>query len=100
MAYLSDIEIAQQCEMKLITEIAKKAKVDEKYIARHEVKCTLEDIFKTASKLLKFKGKLYMVHKPERIADLICIARKYNLELKTLTFLQPTKTKKPRRTET
>ena len=69
--------------------------VDEKYIARHEVKCTLEDIFKTASKLLKFKGKLYMVHKPERIADLICVARKYNLELKTLTFLQPTKTKKP-----
>lgn len=69
--------------------------VDEKYIARHEVKCTLEDIFKTASKLLKFKGKLYMVHKPERIADLICIARKYNLELKTLTFLQPTKNKKP-----
>lgn len=69
--------------------------VDEKYIARHEVKCTLEDVFKTASKLLKFKGKLYMVHKPERIADLICIARKYNLELKTLTFLQPTKIKKP-----
>lgn len=69
--------------------------VDEKYIARHEVKCTLEDIFKTSSKLLKFKGKLYMVHKPERIADLICTARKYNLELKTLTFLQPTKTKKP-----
>lgn len=68
---------------------------DEKYIARHEVKCTLEDIFKTTSKLLKFKGKLYIVHKPERIADLICIGRKYNLELKTLTFLQPTKNKKP-----
>lgn len=69
--------------------------IDEKYIARHEVKCTLEDIFKTTSKLLKFKGKLYIVHKPERIVDLICIARKYNLELKTLTFLQPTKDKKP-----
>ena len=35
MAYLSDIEIAQQCEMKLITEIAKKAKVDEKYIEQY-----------------------------------------------------------------
>lgn len=68
---------------------------DEKYIARHEAKCTLEDIFKTSSKLLKFKGKLYIVHKPERIADLICFGRKYNLELKTLTFLQPTVTKKP-----
>ncbi len=35
MAYLSDIEIAQQCEMKPITEIAKKAKVDDKYIEQY-----------------------------------------------------------------
>ncbi len=35
MAYLSDIEIAQQCQMKPITEIAKKAKVDEKYIEQY-----------------------------------------------------------------
>ena len=32
MAYLTDIEIAQQCEMKPITEIAKNAGIDEKYI--------------------------------------------------------------------
>ena len=35
MAYLSDIEIAQQCKMKPITEISKKAKVDEKYIEQY-----------------------------------------------------------------
>lgn len=35
MAYLSDIEIAQQCEMKPITEIANKAKVDEKFIEQY-----------------------------------------------------------------
>ncbi len=35
MAYLSDIEIAQQCEMKPITEIAKKAHLDEKYIEQY-----------------------------------------------------------------
>ena len=35
MAYLSDIEIAQGCQMKPITEIAKKAKVDEKYIEQY-----------------------------------------------------------------
>jgi len=68
---------------------------DEKYIARHEVMCELEDVFKTASKLLKFKGKLYIVHKPERIADLISIARKYKLEVKEIQFLQPTINKKP-----
>ena len=35
MAYLSDIEIAQQCEMKPIMEIAKKAHVDEKYVEQY-----------------------------------------------------------------
>ena len=35
MAYLSDIEIAQQCEMKPIGEIAAKAHVDEKYIEQY-----------------------------------------------------------------
>lgn len=35
MAYLSDIEIAQGCKMQPITEIAKKAKVDEKYIEQY-----------------------------------------------------------------
>ncbi len=72
-----------------------KNEIDEKYIARHEVECELEDIFKTAAKLLKFRGKLYLVHKPERIADLITVARKYNLEPKEIQFLQPTITKKP-----
>lgn len=66
-----------------------------KYIARHEVKCNLEDVFKASSKLLKFKGTLYLVHKPERIVDLLCIARKYNLEAKRIRFLQPTENKKP-----
>ena len=35
MAYLTDIEIAQQCEMKQITEIAKNAGIDEKYIEQY-----------------------------------------------------------------
>ena len=35
MSYLSDIEIAQQCKMQPITEIAKKAKVDDKYIEQY-----------------------------------------------------------------
>ena len=35
MAYLSDIEIAQQCEMKPIMEIAHRAHVDEKYVEQY-----------------------------------------------------------------
>ena len=72
-----------------------KNELDEKYIARHEVECELEDVFKTAAKLLKYRGKLYIVHKPERIADLISLARKHNLEPKEIQFLQPTTEKKP-----
>lgn len=66
-----------------------------RYNARHEILCDLEDIFKTSSKILRSKGKLYMVHKPERLADLITLARKYNLEIKNLTMLQPSLKKKP-----
>ena len=68
---------------------------DIKYIARHEVFCNLEDIFKTSSSLLNNRGKLYLVHKPERLVDLFCIARKYNLEPKNLTMVQPTINRKP-----
>lgn len=66
-----------------------------KYIARHEAKCNLENVFKTASSLLKSKGKLYLVHKPERIVDLLSIARMYNLEAKNIRFVNPTETSKP-----
>lgn len=68
---------------------------DVKYIARHEVMLKLEDIYITASKLLKNRGKLYIVHKPERIVDLLSIARKYKLEAKSINILQPNKTKRP-----
>lgn len=66
-----------------------------KYIARHEVECNLEDIFCTSSKLLKNGGKLYLVHKPQRLVDLLSIARKYNIEAKTLRFVYPMQNKKP-----
>ncbi len=60
MAYLSDIEIAQQCQMKPITEIAKKAKVDEKYIeqyGKHKAKIDLSLLNDTDRK----DGKLVLV---------------------------------------
>ncbi len=62
---------------------------DIKYIARHEVECTLEDVFSCSAKILKQKGKLYLVHKPERLTDLIAVARKYNLEAKRIRFVHP-----------
>ncbi len=62
---------------------------DVKNIARHEIECTLEDVFLSSSKLLKHKGKLYIVHKPERLADLLVIARKYKFEPKKIQLVYP-----------
>ena len=45
--------------------------VDSKIISRHEVKATLSDFIKMASNLLKDKGEIYIVHKPERMPDII-----------------------------
>lgn len=68
---------------------------DVKTIAKCEVMCNLEDIFITSSKLLGKGGKLYLVHKPERLSDLIYLGRKYNLEAKEIRFVYPKIDKKP-----
>lgn len=60
-----------------------------KALARHELSLTLEDVFKTAKKILKNDGKLAMVHRTERLIDIICLMRKYNLEPKRIRFIQP-----------
>ena len=60
MAYLSDIEIAQQCQMQPITEIAKKAKVEDKYIeqyGKYKAKIDLSLLNETDRK----DGKLVLV---------------------------------------
>lgn len=68
---------------------------DKKAISRHEVKCTLEDVIKTASRLLKHNGRFFMVHRPIRLADIMVYCRQYKLEPKKLQFIHPTYNKKP-----
>lgn len=60
-------------------------------ICKHEIKVTLEEIIKEASKLLKFGGRFYTVNKEERLADIFCLMRKYNIEPKTLKIRKSTK---------
>ncbi len=64
-------------------------------ISRHEVLCNLEDIIKVSSYLLKPQGKFYMVHRPDRLADIVCTMRQYDIEIKYLRFVQPKISKKP-----
>lgn len=60
-----------------------------KLISRHEIKCTLEDIAKISSKLLKNHGEIYMVHRPDRLVDIMQIFRQYNLEIKEMRLVFP-----------
>lgn len=66
-----------------------------KLISRHEIKCTLEDIIEKSSKLLKSLGEFYMVHRAERIVDIMCLLRKYNLEPKEIRFVHSKQNEKP-----
>lgn len=61
---------------------------EEKRISRHEIYCTIEDICEKAKYLLKDNGELYIVHRPERLVDVIVNLRKYNLEPKELRYIQ------------
>ena len=56
-------------------------------ISRHEVECTLEDIIEKSSMLLKDLGEFYMVHRAERLVDIVCLLRKYKLEPKNIRFV-------------
>ena len=56
--------------------------------ARQEISCTPEDLFRCGSRLLKFGGDFFLVHKPERLAQLIATGAKYNLEAKRLCLVR------------
>ena len=62
---------------------------EKKLISRHEITANLEDFIKVSSKILKDKGTLYMVHRPDRMVDIIELLRKYKLEPKRIKFVYP-----------
>ena len=68
---------------------------DSKLISRHEVMANLEDFISTAAYLLKDKGSIYMVHRPERLADILVTLRKYKIEPKILKGVYPNQEKEP-----
>ncbi len=64
-----------------------------KSIARHEVKIKLEDTVKMASYLLKNNGTFSLVHRPERLIEIINLMQKYKIEPKKIRFVYPKKDK-------
>ena len=68
---------------------------DAKAIARHEITCSLEDMISQASKVLKCKGRFYMVHRPFRLAEIMTLMVKYHLEPKRMRLVYPYVDKEP-----
>ena len=62
---------------------------DAKAIARHEVKCTLEDVVREGVKVLKPGGRFYMVHRPRRLIEIIQTMKDYGLEPKRMKLVHP-----------
>lgn len=71
------------CNSGIINEL------DASAISRHEILCNLEDVIVASRTLLKDGGKLYMVHRPERLADILCTMRKYKIEPKRIQMVHP-----------
>ena len=56
-------------------------------IARHEVRITIREVCEAAGRVLGTGGRLYMVHRAARTADVICAMRENRLEPKRMRFV-------------
>ena len=65
----------------------------QKLISRHEITASLEDFIETTSYLLKDYGEFFMVHRPDRLVDILYFMRKNNIEPKKIRFVYPNKQK-------
>ena len=68
---------------------------DAKAIARHELLCSLEDVVRETSALLKQMGRCYFVHRPFRLVEIITLMRQYKLEPKRMRLVYPFVDKEP-----
>ena len=66
-----------------------------KAIARHEILCTLEDVVSQAAKVLKDRGRFYMVHRPFRLVEIFQVLTRYKLEPKRMQLVYPFKDREP-----
>jgi len=60
---------------------------DAKAVSRHEIFCTLDDIIKVSSGLLKHHGRFFMIHRPKRLVDIFFTMREYRIEPKRIRLV-------------
>ena len=70
-------------------ETGKMCLTETERLSRHEILCNLEDVIKAAGWLLKDGGRLYMVHRADRLCDIIFLMRNNKIEPKRIQFIQP-----------
>lgn len=68
---------------------------DTKAIARHEVLCTLDDILRESARMLKPRGRFYMVHRPFRLAEILSKMVEVGIEPKRMRLVYPFVDKEP-----
>lgn len=64
-------------------------------LARREDGCTLSELLKSAAWALKYGGDLYLVHRPERLGEIIALAAPFRLEAKRLGLLRHAEGQRP-----
>lgn len=60
---------------------------EEKAIARHEIAMNLEDLMTASKYILKNKAPLYIVHRPDRLEEILDCLNKYGFKVKKLQFI-------------
>lgn len=65
-------------------------------LARHEESCTIDDVCRCASRLLRFGGRLCICQRPERLCDVIASMRSFGIEPKRLRTVQQRPSKPPK----
>lgn len=64
-------------------------------VARHETECTLEDVTRTASRLLRERGRFCLCQRPDRLADVFVLMRASGVEPKRLRLVQQNVSTRP-----
>ena len=62
--------------------------------ARHEVTLSLEELLQAVKRLLKDNGTFAMVHRSERLTDILILFNKYGIEPKRMRFVYPKRNSK------
>lgn len=65
-------------------------------IARHEIKTDLAGVIEATASILKFGGHFYMVHRADRLCDIVSTMRAKNIEPKRIAFVHPSPQKEPK----